>query len=317
MSETTHCPYCNAKLRISKAHKRPNRVKCSVCRNYFHPSHVTPTDGARSLNEPLIASATDSVEPPDSNGDSPAIAVGDLPPPDPESIDAEVIKAAFPEEKRSRRPSRRKSSESPPDRRSHRGRMATTGGSKRRFELALAFGLMGLGGAGLIAAVWYFMRPAPAATERSVPLIPMDVSAPSAPLKSVLADDFAPKPLPPRLIGSWELRSDDDRRGWIDFRADGTVRMTAWRADREQSPFSGFWFLIEDTDDQLVIELGAQHRQLGNPRYYLNWTGPDAFTLTHVLENGLRMRQDLRYARKTAPAAPRPNPARSATVASP
>ena len=130
MSETTHCPYCNAKLRISKAHKRPNRVKCSVCRNYFHPSHVTPTDGARSLNEPLIASATDSVEPPDSNGDSPAIAVGDLPPPDPESIDAEVIKAAFPEEKRSRRPSRRKSSESPPDRRSHRGRMATTGGSR-------------------------------------------------------------------------------------------------------------------------------------------------------------------------------------------
>src|SRR5262245_34962040 len=60
MAQSTICPYCNSKLRLSSsAHRhRPTRVKCQACGRSFHPNQVVVNDGtAHSLNEPLSKSA--------------------------------------------------------------------------------------------------------------------------------------------------------------------------------------------------------------------------------------------------------------------
>ena len=104
MSESTFCPYCNAKLRLgssSTSRRRTTRVKCRVCRRKFHPNLVYTADGQQlPLNEPLTAGAGErddheahadrrrhshDRDPPEP-----------IPPPSDESIDPTVKKAAFP-----------------------------------------------------------------------------------------------------------------------------------------------------------------------------------------------------------------------------
>src|SRR4051794_32612348 len=125
MAQSTICPYCNAKLRLSSSSHRPARVKCHACQRSFHPSQVTVNDGtAQSLNQPLADlahPATRSISGPHETPApkpvrprheerehplaSPASTIdGDQ---EPESINPLVANAAFPAEVEARRAARR------------------------------------------------------------------------------------------------------------------------------------------------------------------------------------------------------------------
>lgn len=305
MPETTFCPYCNAKLRIARASKRPQRVKCTVCKSHFHPSQViSGQSNARWLNQPLQGAGDDgNADQGDLGaGAAPETAAVEFAPPAEDSINPEVIKAAYPEEMLERREARRQNEKErtrDTSRRKHRRRA-------RGFQKALVVLLVGAGMAGLAGAAWYLLRPGPPRIETVATPTPVPDDEPRISTPTPLELDFAPKPLPKRLIGVWELRSDDERRGWIEFRSDNTLSMKAWRGVTVQSPLNANWFLIQEEGDDLVFEIGPRRGTMGNPRYFITLNGPDAFTLTDVAEMGHKSSENSRFVRWTPPPAMNP-----------
>ena len=317
MSESTFCPYCNAKLRLgssSTSRRRTTRVKCRVCRRKFHPNLVYTADGQQlPLNEPLTAGAGErddheahadrrrhshDREPPEP-----------IPPPSDESIDPTVKKAAFP----SHEPVREK--------RAHgwREKIKERAGHKRSrrlakiFRLALAIGLLavGVGGAGYLA--WSYLKPTLTPDGRSDTVADTPSFEELAKEASILASDLAPKPLPRRLIGIWELRSDDERHGWVDFQADSTMRAFAWIGSAEERPSFAHWYLREEFGDNLIIEIGEARGTIGNLLFHLTIVGrePEAFTLTKVVQRSIPSVENRRFVRRTkpVPADPKNKPA--------
>lgn len=309
MSETTFCPYCNAKLRIASASKRPQRVKCTVCKNHFHPSQVVSgSSSTRWLNQPLDKAAGDREHVQEGSSNDVRTAMQERPvseagTPTESSINPEVIKAAYPEEMLERREARRQEEA---DRVKSKGKQKRHRHRPRRFQKILVIALVTIGFAGLGGAAWYLLRPA----SRSIPvaenpLPPAAEDLPRNPAPSRLEKDFAPKPLPKRMIGVWELRSDDERRGWIEFRSDNGLSMTAWQGDLPRTPLKALWFLIQEEGNDLVFEIGPRNGNMGNPRYWITFTGPDAFTLTSVKDGSspVPRPENMRYVRWTTPAA--------------
>jgi hypothetical protein len=305
MSQSTICPYCNTRLRLSSTANRRNRVKCRNCSRGFHPSQVLENDGpSQYLNQPL-QSTTATQPAPERSESAEAVAPepDGRPPPmteavhrdfSPETINPRLAEAAYPSELLERRAKRKQSSErvrERTDRQHHR-----TGAR----ELALVVGLLtaGVGGAAYLG--WYLFRPArtgaPTADSLPSPPIPNDTGRPN----SLLESDFAAKPLPKRLIGQWELRNDDERRGWFDLRSDGTMTAYAWVGDQAAQPTRENWFLNQETGDDFVIEIGQQIGVIGNSKYHLTMTGNDAFTLTLIAQMSSRVRENQRFVRRTS-----------------
>ena len=75
--------------------------------------------------------------------------------------------------------------------------------------------------------------------------------------------------------------------------------MKAWRGDVFQTPTKAKWFLIQEEGDDLVFEIGPRRGNMGNPRFFITLSGPNAFTLTDVAESGPKRRENLRYVRWT------------------
>jgi hypothetical protein len=206
-----------------------------------------------------------------------------------------VAKAAFPAEVEARRAARREAARERIKQR--RGQRKTH--KMKAYELALALGMLAVGASGAAYLGWYLLK-TPPGRESTVQATPQaDSSDWSTKQNSILERDFAPKPVPKRLVGVWELRSDDDRRGWIEYRADSTMVARAWKGNDESSPESSKWFLVQDLGDDFEIELGPERGGLGNVRFFLSLSGDDAYTLTQVFKNGVRRREDQRFVRRT------------------
>jgi hypothetical protein len=323
MAQSTICPYCNAKLRLSSSSHRPARVKCHACQRSFHPNQVTINDGsAQSLNEPLAdlsPSATRALSAKHENRPidrSPSritehqhqheIARDT----DPEtggreqiSINPLVAKAAYPTDAAARRVARREAARERLKQR--RGRLRKH--KMKAYEVALALGMLTIGAIGAAYLGWYLLK-SPGGRKSGVETPPLQVDTGDASTlpASILERDFAPKPVPKRLIGVWELRSDDDRRGWIEYRSDNSMVARAWKGNEESSPESSNWYLVQELGDDFEIELGPERGGLRNVRFFLSLSGDDAYTLTQVFKNGVRRREDQRFVRRTAPLATPP-----------
>jgi hypothetical protein len=222
-------------------------------------------------------------------------------PPATDSISPEVAGAAFPAEVLARRAARRNAAierMAQRDRRRKKHRM-------KAYEIALAIGMVAAGVAGASYLGWYLLK-SPGSTENKTGITPplTDSSDTAARTASLLDSDFAPKPLPKRLIGTWELRGDDERRGWVEFRADHQMLARAWTADVEKTPTQSNWYLVEEVGDDLIIDIGAERGALGNIRFFLTLSGNDAYTLTSVAQRGIRQREDQRFVKRAAPARP-------------
>jgi len=318
MAQSTICPYCNAKLRLSSSSHRPARVKCHACQRSFHPSQVTVNDGtAQSLNQPLADlahPATRSISGPHETPApkpvrprheerehalvSPANTIdGDQ---EQESINPLVANAAFPAEVEARRAARREAA---------RDRIKQRRGQRNKhkmkaYELALALGMLAVGAIGAAYLGWYLLK-TPQVRESTVEAVPQADPADWATRpNSILERDFAPKPVPKRLVGVWELRSDDDRRGWIEYRSDSTMLARAWKGNEESSPESTNWYLVQELGDDYEIELGPERGGLRNVRFFLSLSGDNAYTLTQVFKNGVRRREDQRFVRRAASVTP-------------
>jgi hypothetical protein len=74
------------------------------------------------------------------------------------------------------------------------------------------------------------------------------------------------------------------------------------------------WFLVVQQDDDLVVEVGQEFGAVGNHRFFLHFTSPDAFTMIKTVHRGVANTSDLRYVR-TGP--PRDRPAIRPVVVSP
>jgi hypothetical protein len=155
---------------------------------------------------------------------------------------------------------------------------------------------------GLIVAGGYMvLKDDGIATRPSADETPADVTPePQGPLLSSPLADTPNKPLPSRLLGVWELRTDDDRNGTMEFRADGTATFLAWVGDQEQLPQELYWAPVSETGDEVTIELGAAPRAPGHYRFRLLFTGPDAFTITWKIERGIEKDSANRFIRRTA-----------------
>jgi hypothetical protein len=121
---------------------------------------------------------------------------------------------------------------------------------------------------------------------------------PHTPLLSSALVDSSPKPLPARLLGVWELRTDDDRNGTMEFRADGTATFLAWVGDQEQIPTQLLWAVVSDNGNELTIELGNSTDAPGYYRFRLLFTDRDAFTIIWKIEGGIEKDSANRFIRR-------------------
>lgn len=306
MSQSTICPYCNTRLRLSSSPSRRTRVKCRKCDRGFHPSQIIEDNGpAQFLNQPL--SVPHTPEAPPIAKESPPVATGapqacdTIAAPEPGTSDPQpaihptVSDAAFPAEVLERRAKREEAISRGRERKSR---------SKHRMkahELAMVAALLatGLGGAAYLG--WYFFSSTKAST-RTVDASPKKVETEEfEKTPSLLEADFAAKPLPKSLFGVWELRNDDDRRGWFEFRPDGGMTAQAWVGDDAATPTRDNWFLNKEDGENLVIEVGPQIGVIGNFKYSLTLNGADAFTVTQIAEKDVRYRENQRFVRRTPP----------------
>jgi hypothetical protein len=130
---------------------------------------------------------------------------------------------------------------------------------------------------------------------------------------NVVEPQWTPLPLPPsqRLLGVWELRADEGRQGWMEFRANSTVTLAASVSGvpapkdnpRSETRLERFWFVREETGDQLVIDLCEDPTGLDSLRITLVLTSPDALTFIESMMQGHVVRDPQRYLRApvTAP----------------
>jgi hypothetical protein len=315
MSETTICPYCSAKLRVGSRVGRSTRVKCHVCKNRFHPTCVlTPGGQTLPLNQPLAPpvpgpddskqrsnddskrSRPDSVSPQAAesfDGDGLAKEL----PADPmhEPIDASVIDAAFPHHDPSRVASRERIKE----------RVSRSSGRKLKvYEWFLAIGLLTAAALGAAYIALVFLRPqleSPEYREQPQSELPHRELARRA---GILETEFSPKELPTRLMGTWERRSDDDIRGWIEYRGDSVARVQEWVGEEDSWPRETTWRLVKDLGDVMEIELAGERGMVSNQRYELVLTAPDAFTVTVSWKNGVRRAENVRFVKRRGTQSP-------------
>jgi hypothetical protein len=155
------------------------------------------------------------------------------------------------------------------------------------------------------AAVWKLDQRG-AAPRAEAPAEPVDPGAPAdAPLAPLLtgAADLPPRPADHRLVGFWELRSDDARTGSMEFRADGRVIVLGTNDGVEKEPYDGKWFLMSERGDELVVELGSAAGTPGNIRVHLVLTSPDAMTAERAAFHSHESLEPQRFVRRP-PAVP-------------
>jgi len=213
-----------------------------------------------------------------------------------ESINPLVANAAFPAEVEARREAARDRIK---QRRGQRNKR-----KMKAYELALALGMLAVGAIGATYLGWYLLKTPHVRETTAEAVPPADPADWATRPTSILERDFAPKPVPKRLVGVWELRSDDDRRGWIEYRSDSTMVARAWKGNEESAPESTNWYLVQELGDDFEIELGPERGGLRNVRFFLSLSGDDAYTLTQVFKNGVRRREDQRFVRRAASVAP-------------
>jgi hypothetical protein len=173
------------------------------------------------------------------------------------------------------------------------------------FEVVLAVLLVLALVTGLGAASWRLYR-----AER--PDAPVAEAEPVEPAEPAVERLWTPLPLPPaqRLIGVWEMRADDGRQGWMEFRANSTATIAASMSGVPSSSgdpqgeirLERYWFVREETGDQLVIDLCEDPTGLDSLRITLVLTSPDALTFTESIMRGIVMREPVRYVRALLPA---------------
>jgi hypothetical protein len=307
MPQSTICPYCNAKLRLSTS-RRANKVKCRNCSSVFHPSQVTLHDAtAVSLESPLTEAATPEAEPavqPEPTRSTPATASAASERAEtasvaaeveaPESINPLVGAAAYPPELLSRRAARRDSA---------RTRVKEMGANRRsmmsKYEVIFALTILAAGVGGTIYLGWYLLKPAP---PRSAPPPVADtVTQGNSPRPTQMLDGELPRVLPKKLIGTWERRSDDETRGWVEYRDNNSLFARTWVGDEEVPSTKDSWFLVDEIGDDVIIDIGPERGSLKNARYYLTLTGNEAYTLTEIRKSGTRRLESIRFIRKAAP----------------
>jgi hypothetical protein len=266
-------------------------------------------DGAAQyLNQPLhltasVQSATVHPAPVENNlpeRDSSPPSESDRPEVAPAPINPQVAEAAFPSEMLERRAKKKQSLErvrERSDRPRHRMKL---------HEIAFAIGLLAAGVGGAAYLGWYLLKPArtgPASADSTQsPPTPEKIHSPA----SILEAEFAEKPLPKRLVGRWELRNDDERRGWFELRSDSSMSAHAWVGDQAAQPTREHWFLNRETGDDYVIEIGQQIGAIGNLKYHLTMTGNDAFTITQIVDRAVRYRENQRFIRRGMPSSNEP-----------
>jgi hypothetical protein len=296
MSQTIVCPHCNGKLRV-RASSGP-RVRCHLCHKGFDnpAATVVPVD---LLFRPLVATPAGVDEP--RTSELPAIETPEpeLPelPPEPEAPPVAVATPRFtpdPTLSRMKRPTSKRS-------KAARERLRARRAAKVRARdygiagviLFVIIGLIAAGGYMVLKDDGIAARPVEDETSTDVTPEPQ-----GPPLSSPLADT-PNKPLPARLLGVWELRTDDERSGTMEFRSDGTATFLAWVGDQEQIPQELHWVPVTETADELTIELGVAAGAPGHYRFRLLFTSPDAFTITWKIERGIEKESANRFIRRT------------------
>ena len=299
------CPYCHTRLRLPPSTGRSKRVKCRTCKNSFYPVVVIDSAGAPEAAVPELpalprvegGSATFPAAP---VAEAPAVVAA--PPPDPEPAEAAPDPApaeAAPDDRPGRRERR--------GGRHHRSRhkQKETMPRLRPYEAGLALALVLGISLGLGAVVWRLYN------GENPNYAPTTVPAAAEPPERVLVSDEAlagltpverpPLPLPRRLCGIWDLKSDDGRLGQLEFRADGTMIGAVPAAvavalfGRELPKYTGTWSLLEEDGDRLTIELSQDRAFIGGHRIILTLTCPEAFTLVESIHNGVVSREALRF----------------------
>jgi len=309
MSQAILCPHCNGKLRV-RASGGP-RVRCHLCRKSFD-NPAAPSIPVEMLFRPLVNAPATPDEPDES--ESPVVQIPDPPPvvhaPEPEVLEvpaeseAPLVAVAAPRFEPDAMLSRTK-------RVTHRAKAARERLRARRAAKVKTrdYGIAGVILfiiIGLIAAGGYMVlkddgiAPRPPQDETSADVTPVPQGPP---LTSPLVD--APNKAPPsRLLGVWELRTDDDRSGTMEFRADGTATVLAWIGDQEQFPQELYWAPVSENGNELTIELGSAIGSPGQYRFRLLFTSPDAFTITWKIERGIEKDSANRFIRRTTGAEP-------------
>src|SRR5439155_27338087 len=101
-----------------------------------------------------------------------------------------------------------------------------------------------------------------------------------------------------RLLGVWELRADDGRTGWMEFRADGTADFVAAFGGEEVIPEHVRWALVAEDGDALTIEMGDQPGAPGQYRLRMVLTSPDALTIVWKIRHGFEQETANRFIRR-------------------
>ena len=144
----------------------------------------------------------------------------------------------------------------------------------RKYEMIFALSILAVGVAGAGYLGWYLLKPTSQSSKVSPPAAIFEDSVESFPRdKRLLEVDFSEKPLPKRLIGVWERRSDDDTHGWVEYREDSGVIARAWMAGDEVPATTDHWYLVNESGDELVIDIGPERGSLNNTRYCLLLSG--------------------------------------------
>src|SRR5262249_57353803 len=93
-------------------------------------------------------------------------------------------------------------------------------------------------------------------------------------------------PLPARLVGDWDSRSDDGTLTSFEFRADGSMTLVPLPTPVASGPQFMKWYLLREEGDELEVELGPDFNFPKNHRITLTLTCPDAFTVTRTIHSG-------------------------------
>lgn len=105
------------------------------------------------------------------------------------------------------------------------------------------------------------------------------------------------QPLPARLLGAWELRSDDGRVGRLVFRPDGSMSASSTVFENPMADYNGAWFVHEADGDRYVLEFGKERGGTSGFRVTVIVNNVDAFTLLETVRNGLPATDQQRFVR--------------------
>jgi hypothetical protein len=275
------------------------RVRCHLCRKSF-PNPAAPNLPVEMLFRPLVpapAPQDDFTTAEMAEVQAPEPVAQELPAETEESAVA-VAEARFapdPMLSRTKRPTTKRS-------KAARERLRARRAAKVKARDYGIAGIILFVIIGLIAAGGYMVL-----KDDGVALHPADeetvadtTEEPHGPLLSSALVDSPNRPRPSRLLGVWELRTDDDRNGTMEFRADGTATFLAWVGDQEQVPTQLHWAPVNEQGDELTIELGTSAGAPGYYRFRLLFTDPDAFTITWKIEGGVEKDTANRFIRRAA-----------------